>query len=278
MKEASLSKAMIGRGSANMVKADKAVDTGVAAMGVTAASAQSRQSLAKTCSGQENFRPADCSAATVRAKSPLLEAKRLIKSWRGNSPFRMKTLDSLPIMKSAALSKLIIVGRAGASKMVRCADPEARGARAGGAGGTAGPEPEGCCTGDAGTGMVVWMYSNAPSISRPASAPEIVVSAKYGNILFSWENGLLNWALAAARPSSAAGGTSAAAMTTSSSVASGSAGAGGPSKPESVFLVAEPPLTSLREASSQPRRSAGFLLATRPRTTALTRGTPPILT
>src|SRR5258706_11790480 len=108
-----------------MVKADKAVDMGVAAWGVTAASAQSRQSAANLCSGQENFRPADCSAVTVRARSPLLDAKRLIKSWRGKSPFLMNTLDSLPNMKSAALSKLTAEGRAGASKMVCCPDPEA---------------------------------------------------------------------------------------------------------------------------------------------------------
>src|SRR5258706_5778176 len=108
-----------------MVKADKVVDTGVAAWGVTAASAQLRQSLAKTCSGQENFRPADCSAATVRARSPLLEAKRPIKSWWGKSPFRLNTLVSLPNMKSAALSRLTTEGSAGASKMERCPDPDA---------------------------------------------------------------------------------------------------------------------------------------------------------
>src|SRR5258706_5036257 len=136
-----------------MVNADKEVDTGVAAWGVTAASAQSRQSLANSCSGQENFRPADCSAATVRAKSPLLEAKRPIRSWRGNSPFRTNTLDSLPNMKSAALSKLTAEGRAGASKMVRCPDPEARGTVTGGAGGNMGPEPEGRGTGVWGMAM-----------------------------------------------------------------------------------------------------------------------------
>src|SRR5258706_15323326 len=105
-----------------MVKADKAVDMGVAAWGVTAASAQSRQSAAKTCSGHKNFRPADCSAATVRARSPLLDAKRPINSWQGKSPFLLNTLVSLPNMKSAALSKLIAEGRAGASKMVRWPD------------------------------------------------------------------------------------------------------------------------------------------------------------
>src|SRR5258706_8527568 len=130
-----------------MVNVDKVVDTGVAAWGVTAASAQSRQSLANSCSDQENFRPADCSAAMVRAKSPLLEAKRPIKSWRGKSPFRLNTLASLLNMKSAALSRLTAGGRAGASKMVRCPDPEARGTRTGGAGGNMGPEPEGCGAG-----------------------------------------------------------------------------------------------------------------------------------
>src|SRR5258706_767586 len=138
-----------------MVNVDKAVDTGVAAAGVTAASAQSRQSLANSCSGQENFRPADCSAATVDAKSPLLEAKRPTKSRRGNSPLRTNTLDNLPKMKSAALSRLTAEGRAGASKMVRCPDPEARGTRTGGAGGNTGPEPEGCGAGAMGMGRVV---------------------------------------------------------------------------------------------------------------------------
>src|SRR5258706_5009189 len=141
MNAASLSKVMT-TGSANMVKADIVVEMGVAAWGVTAASAQSRQSAAKTCSGQENFRPADCSVATVRARSPLLDAKRAIRSCRGKSPFLMNTLDSLPNMKSAALSKLTAEGRAGASKIERSPDPEACGGMKGGAGGRKGVERE----------------------------------------------------------------------------------------------------------------------------------------
>src|SRR5258706_4727429 len=154
MNAASLSKVMT-TGSANMGKADIVVETGVAAWGVTAASAQSRQSAARTCSGQENFSPADCSAATVRAKSPLLDAKRAIRSCRGKSPFLLNTLDSLPIMKSAALSKLTADGRAGASKMERSPDPEARGGMTGGAGGRKWLEPEGCGAGVVGMGSVV---------------------------------------------------------------------------------------------------------------------------
>src|SRR5258706_7616330 len=125
MNEASLSNVMTGGGSAKMVKADIVVETGVAAWGVTAASAQSFQSEASWCSGHENFRPADCRAATVRARSPLTDARRAMRSERGKSPFLENTLNSLPEMKSAALSKLTMVGRAGASKMVRCPDPEA---------------------------------------------------------------------------------------------------------------------------------------------------------
>src|SRR5258706_13905438 len=125
IKEASLANVMTGWGSANIVKADIVVEIGVAAWGVTAASDQSLQSAANWCSGQENFRPTDCSAATVRARSPLTDARRAIKSERGKSPFLENTLVSLPYMKSAALSKLTIEGRAGASKMVRSPDPEA---------------------------------------------------------------------------------------------------------------------------------------------------------
>src|SRR5258706_2221641 len=116
---------MVGRGSAKMVKADIAVEIGVEAWGVTAASAQSRQLRAMSCSDQENFKPADCRAATVRAKSPLLVTSKESMSAQGKLPNRLKTLANLLKMKSAALSALVIVGRLGASKMVRCPEPEA---------------------------------------------------------------------------------------------------------------------------------------------------------